>query len=221
MPQPEQVPSFAVVHREPFIQRSLGSFLTAGARYKVDLTATDGKGLKQAVALGLSPVLLLLCMEEACASGMALLFWAANQLPNACVLLLGREAAPEGLPEAFCAGAHGYFCTRESPDRLHLLVENLLAGAVHFPAETFTALRQRPKQPTSLAQGTKRRPSPIECEFLRWLVHPDDFTYAEIAQRMNRSLRVVEKYRYELCKRYLAKRRAGLMSLARELGLDG
>ncbi len=209
--------TLAIVHAEPFLRQSLHALFTVQPHCTVQLQAPGAPALKRAVATGLLPGLVLLCAEMAGADGCALLRWLARHLPAARVLLLGRPPAPDYLPDALCAGAHGYFCTLLGHDRLLLMAGLLLQGALLFPPETHRALHgwrqaQQPQQPGP-------RPSPAHCEFLHWAAHPDQLTYEEIARRMGRSPRAVEKYRATLFKRHNIKSRVGLVSLATLLGL--
>lgn len=213
--------TMAIVHAEPFLRHSLAALFTANARCTVQWQADNGPALKRAAATGHLPGLVLLCLDMACALDHALLRWMARHMPHARLLLLGRLPAPAELPAALCAGAHGYFCMRDGHEQLLATAGLVLQGLLCFPADTHRALGQWQPPPQALAATALRQPSPAHREFLRWVAHPAGLAYADIARRMGRSERAVEKYRAVLFKRHGIKSRMGLVYLARQLGLGG
>ena len=160
-------------------------------------------------------------LRQSQALDLALLRWMVRHMPHARLLLLGRRSAPAELPAALCAGAHGYFCMRDSHEQLLATAGLVLQGLLCFPADTHRALGQWQPPPQALAATALRQPSPAHREFLRWVAHPAGLAYADIARRMGRSERAVEKYRAVLFKRHGIKSRMGLVYLARQLGLEG
>lgn len=211
----------AIVHAEPLLRQAIAHLFTAQPNCTVLVQAADAPALKRAAATGLVPGLVLLCMDMACAMDRSLLRWAAANLPLARLLLLGRQAAPEELAAALCAGAHGYHCTRNGQEHLLHVAGLVMQGALHFPPETHRALHQWHQR--TLAPPTPAGPLPsiAHSEFLYWAAHPDELTYADIARRMGRSTRAVEKYRATLFKRHNIKSRTGLVHLAMALRLVG
>lgn len=65
-----------------------------------------------------------------------------------------------------------------------------------------------------------QRISPREMQFLQWVIHHDELTYTQIADKMAVSFNTVDKYRRCLCRKFAICSKAGLVIFARTWGID-
>ncbi len=206
-----------LIHRRPLLRSSLAALVAPPAPFRLLAEGADPPTLKQHLALGHFPHLLLLCWDTATADGHALLHWLVKHHPSSKVLVLGHHDPPPDLVPLFLAGVHGYLHVHEAPDALRSTMTHLLDGALCYPTCTWATLRQR--LPYTRPRDNLRMPSPTQCEFLRQVAATDCPSYPEVARRMRKSIHAVEQYRSILFKRYDLKGKGGLIRLAMELGL--
>ena len=206
-----------LIHRRSLLRNSLAALVARQAPFHLLAEGADPPTLKQLLAFGHRPHLLLLCWDNATADDHALLHWLARHHPNCTQLVLGHHEPTPDLVPLFVAGAHGYLNVHEAPEALHKTMTHLVDGAICYPACTWAALRQR--LPYTRPRENLRMPSPLQCEFLRQVAAPDCPSYAEVAKRMGKSIHAVEQYRMILFRRYGIKGKGGLVRLAMELGL--
>ncbi len=212
--------TLALLHEETLLRQSMAQVLAERQRYTVLAQVADPPAFKRAFALGTAPQAVLLSLETAQHDGCAVLHWLATHMSATRVLLLGRHPEPEGLVSSLRAGAHGFHCTRDTMDRLCLVLEHVLQGALHFPSSVHHQLRQMlPAQEHARPAATLPTPTECQCEFLRWVAAPGELTYTEIAQRMRTSRSAIDKLRARIFKRYHIQGKTGLVRLALQLGL--
>ena len=116
---------------------------------------------------------------------------------------------------ALHAGARGFVMKQEATDRLVEAVRRLLGGGVYMSR----ALEERMFQ-SFVGAGTGRKPDPVarlnEREFEVIQMIAQGLTTAQIAQRINRSVKSVESYRTSIRAKLGAKSIADLARLALE-----
>lgn len=214
--------TLVLLHEQNLLRQGLARLLGDVPTYQLKAQAADVPALKRVLAINAAPRLLLLSAETATAEHCGLLLWLHDTCPDTGLLLLGNRTPVADLFAALCAGAQGYLCTNHAQDRMLTVLEQLLAGAYHFPAEVFALLRHvRPAlEPEPVAVEVARPQCPNHIEFLRWLLVPGDLTYAQIAERMGKHPRIIKKYSDKLRQRYGLHSRNDLVRLAKQLGLE-
>lgn len=131
------------------------------------------------------------------------------------VLVLSMHEESVYAERALAAGARGFVMKQEAPDKLVSAVRKLLAGGVYLsPAMeermvmSLVKGRNNPAEP-SLSVLTER-----EFEVLQMIAQ--GLTSAQIAERINRSIKSVEAYRTSLRSKLGAKSTVDLARLALE-----
>lgn len=219
---PEHHP-IAVLHEQTLIRQGLVRLINELGNYTVVADAATPPAFKRACASGPTPQAVVLSVEAATANGYAQLTWLVTHLPTARILVVGTPPPPTEQLVLFLAGAHGFLCTRQATERLRLVLDHLLAGALHFPPEVLPhlrALRPALSYLNAVQDATKtHRISDRQREFLRWVASKGSPTYQQIAGYMGIKLRTVEKYRDILFERFDLNGKPGLVLLAVRLGL--
>lgn len=212
--------TLVLLYEQNLIRQGIARLLGDLGTFRLLAQAEDVPALKRALAVAAAPKLLLLSSEAATAEHCGLLAWLRKHCPDTCLLLLGNRTPAAQLFAAFCAGAHGYLCTSQAHERMVTVLHQLVEGAVHFPAEVLAQLRHLSPglEPDPVDDG--RPIGPCQLLFLRWLIVPEDLTYAEIAKRMGKSERAVKKYSTDLRARFKVSSKGGLIKLALRRGLE-
>ena len=217
---PTEQHTLVLLHEQNLVRMGLARLLAELEGFQLLTQAADVPALKRALALAPDPALLLLSAETATADHCGLVLWLREQCPNTYLLLLGNNTPATTLFTAFCAGAHGYLCTNHAHERMVAILHQLVDGAIHFPAEVLAFLRpwRASLEPEMVDDG--KPISLCQQEFLRWLLVPEELTYAGIAQRTGKSERSIKKYSTDLRKRFKVNSKGGLIKVAMRRGLD-
>lgn len=212
--------SIVLLHEQALLRQAVAHLFAEQPGARLQAQAADVPALKRALAVNTTPQLLLLSAEAALADQCGLLFWLAKQCPTTRLLVLGNRTPAEALYATLCAGAHGYYCTAQARDRMLTVAQQLLDGAIHFPDAVLAHLRTlRPAwEPDPVDDD--RPIAPCQREFVRWLLMPEDLSYAEIAEGMGKSIYAVKKYATNLFKRFATNSKSGLVKIALRRQLD-
>jgi len=138
---------------------------------------------------------------------------ASREAPPILVLSMHEETVYA--ERALNAGARGYVMKQEAPDRLVAAVRKLLAGGIHLSAQMeermlLSLVKGRPAGAESSLSVLSER----EFEVLQMIAQ--GLTSAQIAERINRSIKSVEAYRTSLRAKLGAKTTVDLARLALE-----
>jgi two-component system, NarL family, nitrate/nitrite response regulator NarL len=121
------------------------------------------------------------------------------------------------MPAFLEAGAHGFVSKAASPIEFINAVQAAMGGGTYF-SQSLVQLafqkRQAAAEPISSFGLTGR-----EVEVLRFIC--GGFSNKDIARRLDLSVRTVETHRLNIRKKTRAERLRDLVSIARQLGLDG
>jgi DNA-binding NarL/FixJ family response regulator len=131
------------------------------------------------------------------------------------ILVLSMHEETVYAERALNAGARGYVMKQEAPDRLVAAVRKLLAGGIHLSAQMeermlLSLVKGRPAGAESSLSVLSER----EFEVLQMIAQ--GLTSAQIAERINRSIKSVEAYRTSLRAKLGAKTTVDLARLALE-----
>jgi DNA-binding NarL/FixJ family response regulator len=132
------------------------------------------------------------------------------------ILVLSMHEESVYAERALSAGARGFVMKQEAPDKLVAAVRKLLAGGVYLSAQmeermlmTLVRGKPAPGSEPSLSVLTER-----EFEVLQMIAQ--GLTSAQIAERINRSVKSVEAYRTSLRTKLGARTTVDLARLALE-----
>jgi DNA-binding NarL/FixJ family response regulator len=131
------------------------------------------------------------------------------------VLVLSMHEESVYAERSLAAGARGYIMKQEAPETLVGAVHKLLAGGVHLSPT------MEGRMATSLVKGRSDATAPslsmlTEREFEVLQMIAQGLTSAQIAERINRSIKSVEAYRTSLRSKLGAKSTVDLARLALE-----
>lgn len=131
------------------------------------------------------------------------------------MLVLSMHEETVYAERALTAGARGFVMKQEAPDKLVAAVRKLLAGGIYLSAQ------MEERMLLSLVRGKQASAEPslsvlTEREFEVLQMIAQGLTSAQIAERINRSIKSVEAYRTSLRTKLGAKTTVDLARLALE-----
>jgi DNA-binding NarL/FixJ family response regulator len=216
MDEEEHARTVALLHEDALARRTLRDLVQEPGTFKLVAELEDSTALKRTFAIITAPQALLMSLEGALEEDCALLAWLRRQLPTVRVVVLGPEPAVPCMVRLLRAGACGFCCTRKKLDRLTVVVEQVLAGALHYPESVYVYLRTvLPEEAVEATTGLSDR----QREVLIHHAKGNCRSRVAIAKAMNISASRVHDICRTLCKRYKVSGTSGLVKLALRMGL--
>ncbi len=203
-----------IVDDHPIVRHGIVQLLSRHPDLRCDLEADDAQ---QALEILRREKIDLLIVDISMPglSGLDLTRRVVSSWPTLPVLVLSMHEESVYAERAFAAGARGYLTKQGATEKLVEAVRRMLQGGVYFgPAveqRMLAGLRGHAPEKTGgpLAQLNER-----EFEVLQMLAQ--GLTSAEMAQRINRSIKSIELYRAALRSKLGARSVAELTKLAIE-----
>jgi DNA-binding NarL/FixJ family response regulator len=178
--------------------------------------AFDGEEVVQR-ALELKPDVVLLDIGMPKQDGVEAAAHITNNDRNVRVIMLSMNNEPDFILRAVQAGASGYLLKNASKAEIVEAIKKVVAGKQHFSSDVALAMMQA----TLAVKAAPQHPqeeilTPREVAVARLLAQ--ELTNAEVADRMNISIRTVEAHRMNILRKLNLKSVVGLAKYARDQG---
>ncbi len=148
-------------------------------------------------------------------NGIQLSFKVKEKFPDMKILMLTVNDQPEGIQDAFKAGISGYVMKKAGREELEKAIQTIAAGQLHFSQEVMKTLLQSNEddgQAERIKHLTKR-----ELEIIKLIVQ--EYSSAEIAEKLFISLGTVETHRHNIFKKLNTKNSIGVVKFALKYNL--
>lgn len=134
------------------------------------------------------------------------------------VILLTMHEDPKYLHEGFALGAMGYILKRAADEVLYQAIRTVQAGEIYLqPAMAKFFIPQYQKKHQGSETKTNKQLSEQERRVLSLIA--TGYSNAEIADRLEISIKTVETYKYRIMEKLNAKKRSDLVKYALEHGI--
>lgn len=205
----------AIVDDHTLIANALKGIISKFNNFEVSHVCENGLDLKQQLAKGKLPDIILLDISMPEMDGFETARWLKEAHPHILIMVLSMQDDEQSLIKMIKNGAKGYMLKNARPNDLQLGLQRLI-GSGHFFPEWASK-----KIVTSISENTiNARPtvelSDREVEFLGYVT--TEMTYREIAEKMHCSPRTIENYRDSLFEKLSLKSRIGLAVYALKNG---
>jgi DNA-binding NarL/FixJ family response regulator len=133
------------------------------------------------------------------------------------IIMLSMNNEPDFILRSVEAGASGYLLKNASTNEIVEAIKKVMAGKQHFSSDVALAMMQASLSGKSnVRQPQEEILTPREVGVARLLAQ--ELTNAEVADRMNISIRTVEAHRMNILRKLNVKSVVGLAKYAREQG---
>lgn len=200
------------------LRKGLAS-LVQNLGYTVLLEADNGRELKDKIAGGVLPDLVLMDINMPELDGYETALWLKQNHPNIKVLALSMYDDEMAIIRMLKNGAKGYILKDSEPAELRMAIESVLNKGFYYSEmvtgrmiNTITSSEEGPANAKKLQPLTDR-----EVEFIKLAC--SEMTYKEIAKQMFLSPRTIDGYRDILFEKLNIKTRTGLAIYAIKHGL--
>jgi two-component system, NarL family, invasion response regulator UvrY len=186
------------------------------SQYRVILDANDGKEFLERIDPNNVPDLLLLDENMPYMSGYETAVALKEKYPKVKVLIITMIEEEEKLIRMLKIGVNGYLSKDVEPDELKEAIETILKKGFYYTDYLTGKLIQMVGDKVN-----KKKTNPIlseqELRVLKFICR--DFSYKQIAEEMDLSIKTVETYRVSLFDKLNVKSRVGLVMYAVKNGI--
>lgn len=200
----------ALVDDHVMLRNGLANLLEE-AGYTVVFEASNGRQMVEKMKDGYQPQVILMDISMPEMDGFESTLWLKKEHPDVLVLALSMLDDESSIIRMLRCGARGYLLKDSEPEELERAINAVLAkGYYHSELVSGKLIHAINKlnEHDPLAGAGHVQLSEKEIEFLRWAC--TDFSYKQIADKMDISPRTVENYRDSLQDKLNSKGRIGL-----------
>lgn len=197
----------ALVDDHVLIRSSVAKLVAGFPNCSVLFEADNGRHCIQFLEKHMLPDVLLLDISMPVMDGFETALYVAQHFPFVRILALTMSTDERSIVKMLRNGARGYISKNIPPETLLEAITTMAEKNLYIPEDISKKLLSGLQLDLTEVVPVSSL-SEKEIEFLRWI--PSDFTYIEIAKKMNVSPRTVDDYRDRLQKKLKVTSRMGL-----------
>lgn len=190
--------------------------------YRVMLQVGNGRELISALEDGAEPDLAIIDLEMPLMNGFETLDWLRQHRPALRSLVLSFDASEDAVIRSIRAGARGHLRKDAEPEEFKLALDRIRANGyyqnelLHRKMAAHDDMRTRGEKETAAVQS---RITTREMEIIQLSCSPEEYTYKEIAARLDLLPSTVESHRKRIFQKFNIKSKAGLVQFAFKWGI--
>lgn len=188
--------TLVIAEDHPLFRRGLTDALTGDPTFRVVGEAADGEVALELVRR-LRPQVVLLDVDMPRLTGLAVADAVRREALGALVVMLTMYKDAAMLHRALDAGAKGYVLKDSAVDDIVACLHMVVSGRAYISPALSSDLLDRQASPASGEMAAVARLSPAEQRVLRFIAQ--GLTSAEIATRLEISVKTVENHRLHIC----------------------
>jgi len=210
--------NIAIVDDHDLMRNALVKVVNSFDNCEVVLQARNGKDLKEKINENIRLQLLILDVIMPIMDGYETSEWLNKSYPDIFVLALTAYDSETVMLRLLQNGVRGFIKKSDHPDILRNAIEMVIKqGFYHAPRESSLLTHLVKRHGNTPGKNKLIDLNDHEIEFLT--LAATELTYKEIADKMNRSPRTIDKYRDTLFARFEVKSRVGLVLFAIKNGI--
>lgn len=199
----------ALVDDHKLFRSGLASLINNFPGYKVIIEAGNGRDLIEKINSKVKPDLVLLDVNMPEMDGFATIKWLQQNYPEINVIIISMFEGEENVLALIRSGAKGYLMKDAEPQEFKQALDTVANSQIYYPSFVTRYLINSLQPPVAY---NNIKLNDREREFLK--LAGTEFTYKEMADRMNVSVRTIDGYRDQLFQKLNVKSRVGLVLYA-------
>lgn len=213
----ENIIKVALADDHILLRNALANLINSFGNCKVMQLSENGKDLVTQMQTGDTPDVIILDLNMPEMNGLETASWLQKNYPDVHVLMLTMYDSELALIRLLQAGVKGFLKKDIHPDELKFAINSVMQSGYYYSNHTTGKLVNLFRNnPTGLTLQ-KALLTDQELKFLQYAC--SDFTYKQIAQRMNLNPRSIDTLRDQLFLKLDVKSRIGLAMVAIRHGI--
>gem|GEM_PF-160296 len=212
----------ALVDDHALFRGILADMINGLGGYQVVVEAGNGEEYQQAMVNGPQVAVAVVDLHMPVMDGYATIAWIRATSPNTRALALTFEKTEEAMMRALRAGACGFVLKDVHKSVFKNALDQVATVGHYYDDELFHVLTTNGQ---AKAHGDQEKTRTLEqltdreAEFLCLVCHEAEYTYDQIADRMQVHRRTVDGYRESLFSKFNIKSKSGLVMFAMRWGV--
>ena len=202
----------SIVDDHRLFREGIAELINHFVGYRVLNLFGGGRDFIEAIQSGEIPDLAILDIQMPGMDGEEIARWLRQHHPNVKVLSLSMHDDDVNILRMIKAGSRGYVLKSSEPDELKLALDQVVHHNYYHSELVANTLMKNLNQAGGPPNATPFNFLSKDLEFLQMIC--SEFTYKEIADRLNLSIRTIDSYRESLFERCQVKSRVGLALFA-------
>lgn len=207
----DKVITIAIVDDHTLFRQGMISLLSEFSEIKIIFDAANGAIMKQKIADGLIPEVILLDINMPVMDGYQSASWIREHQPQIKILALSMFEDDKPIIKMLKNGAGGYLLKESRTTELVAAIQSIHSNGSYLN-ELVSGKLLKNIQENPSGQILRTELSSNELKFLQLCC--SELTYKEIASEMNLSPHTIDNYRQEIFQRFDIKSRTGLVLFA-------
>lgn len=214
--------SVALIDDHHLVRSGIAAMVNGVGGYNVVMEAANGREFMRALSGNEEPAIAIVDLFMPVMDGFETIAWLKNNAPGIRPLALTFDASDDVMVRAVRAGARGFLLKNARPAVLKVALDSLMLTGYYHSDELHETLvdKQQLKTPQEKQQEKIIAAiTPREMDFLLLVCAPEEYTYEQIADKMNVHRRTVDGYRESLVEKFGIKSKTGLVLFAMKWGV--
>ena len=214
--------SVALIDDHHLVRSGIAAMVNGVGGYTVVMEAANGREFIRALSGHEEPAIAIVDLFMPVMDGFETIAWLKHNAPGIRPLALTFDASDDVMVRAVRAGARGFLLKNARPAVLKVALDSLMLTGYYHSDELHETLvdKQQLKTPQEKQQEKIIAAiTPREMDFLLLVCAPEEYTYEQIADKMNVHRRTVDGYRESLVEKFGIKSKTGLVLFAMKWGI--
>ncbi len=205
--------SLVLIDDHVLVRKGLKSLIEKQGPFVVDYEFDSAEDFLMALPALRRIDLLLLDLSMPGMGGEALVLELKSRKMDCPILILTLNADENAIIRLFRQGVRGYLLKNCAPSILKKAIETVVDGGYHHNEFLTLSLTKNDAKDTQITkeQAIINQLTPTERKFLKLVCNDKEYTYHQIADKMDVSFRTVDGYRESLFDKFGIKSKTGLV----------
>ncbi len=213
--------SVALIDDHNLVRSGIAAMVNNVGGYAVTLEAANGKEFMRTLSGQDEPAIAIVVLFMPVMDGFETIAW-LKENTRILPLALTCDASDDVMVRAVRAGARGFLLKNARPAVLKVALDSLMLTGYYTSDELHETLVDKQQLKTPYEKQQEKilaEITPREMEFLLLVCAPEEYTYEQIADKMNVHRRTVDGFREGLVEKFGIKSKTGLVLFAMKWGI--
>lgn len=211
----QQHQSIVLVDDHALIRNGLKRLIEELGPYTIVAEYDNGKQFVASLNPTSVPDLVLLDYSMPQMNGLEVMQWLHDNAIDVPVLMLTINEDERLMIQLFRLGVRGYLHKNCRTEIMKQALEEIFRKGYYHNEFLVTALtKDRIHKKENDLQSVQNMITPKEREFIEWVCDEEEYTYEQIAGKMNVHRRTIDNYKQSLCEKFNIKSKTGLVLFA-------
>jgi two-component system invasion response regulator UvrY len=211
---PPKQNTIVLVDDHVVMRNGLKEIIELMGNYKIIAQYNNGRQLADDIPFKKVPDLIIMDLTMPIMDGRQTLEWLKDNDHSYRILILTVNTPDSTIISLYKLGVRGYLEKNCSARELQRAIDNIIESGYHHNEFLARALQEDDKPKIDEREQMLKKMTRRELDFMQLVCHDDEYTYDQMADKLNVSRRTVDGYREALFEKFNIKSKTGLVLFA-------